>query len=340
SGLMKKYSFTIVMSILLCLIFCTPIGATTRTSLLKEELEANYMYYSVTIDELNKALKNDPKGFKKDKDGLKVVISGIMKKGSVFDEGKKIKMYDPDSSKVAIVDSSSKGMTAKAKKLKVNDIIAVYGTLKCSGIRDIEYSIEALNIVINPKTQIPNHQYAFIDETFFVGNKVDDLTPQKRITFYTPETWQNDFVKDSLTNNGVKGYQYFLNALDPQNLEYPENFYIFYFNNFQYLKKPTKNNSEWYNEKIEKKIIENITQKLGIEDKKKIKDIENVYGKEFDYYSTPYEPGNNEDYRLEFVFLPDNDGITCMLYLYFPKDGAFNHVKDVVYVINSLRVSS
>ena len=67
-----------------------------------------------------------------------------------------------------------------------------------------------------------------------------------------------------------------------------------------------------------------------------ISDIKDSNGTEFDYFATTYRPKDGNDYRLEFVFRPEEKGIICMLYLYYPKESAVKHVDDVIYVLETM----
>ncbi len=49
-----------------------------------------------------------------------------------------------------------------------------------------------------------------------------------------------------------------------------------------------------------------------------------------------YDSKDGNDYRLEFLFKPDQKGIVCMLYLYFPKEGEVVHTQDVAYVVMTM----
>ena len=150
------------------------------------------------------------------------------------------------------------------------------------------------------------------------------------------------FRSSPLTNNGVKGYQYSLNAISPvdkDSMEYPELFCIFYFINETYLKETLSKPTEWDIESIEKEIIKNIVPGLDENYRIDIDDISLHNGEEADYSTLTYKPKDGKGYRLEFVFRPDEKGITCMLYLYYPTDNAVRHTKEVAYVVETMKVS-
>ena len=154
-----------------------------------------------------------------------------------------------------------------------------------------------------------------------------------------PSSWSDKKVCSALTNNDVKGYQYYLNALPPYDTKKPEIFYIFYFENERYLEKPPKNANDGDNEYIEEAIVRNILQQFDEETKINVDDIKDFKGTEYDYFSKMIRVGGI-DYRAEFVFIPDNAGITCMMYLYFPSESSVHHTEEVAYVVETMKVNN
>ena len=139
----------------------------------------------------------------------------------------------------------------------------------------------------------------------------------------------------------MNGYQFFLHAIEPQDLEYPEIFYIFYFNYDQYLDAPPLKPTSGDHRDLEAVVLKNILQKLSGKfdiDIESIKIQKNYTDKDmkFDYCQTTYKPADGREYRLEFVFKPDNNGLVCMLYLYYPMYNTTNHIEEVSYVISSV----
>lgn len=176
-----------------------------------------------------------------------------------------------------------------------------------------------------------------ISDSVYKGRELTDMCSDGHVSIKVPESFMDDYVVSRLTNNGISGYQFALNALDPVNTEYPEMFYCFYFDYETYLDKPPAKPTDGDNEDIEKVIMKNIL--TGLEDtfRYKVTDITAANGVEYDYSSVTYRPADNNDYRLEFTFKPDSTGIVCMLYLYFPKAGAVNHLDEVTYAVESVR---
>lgn len=176
-----------------------------------------------------------------------------------------------------------------------------------------------------------------IGDSVYTGRELTDMCADGHVSVKVPESWMDDYVVSRLTNNGISGYQFALNALEPVNTEYAEMFYCFYFDYETYLDKPPARPTDGDNEDIEKVIMKNIL--TGLEDtfRFKVNDLAAANGVEYDYCSVTYRPADNNDYRLEFVFRPDSTGIVCMLYLYFPKAGAVNHTDEVTYAVESVR---
>lgn len=332
---MRKIRALIIALIILSLSLGIVAYAADQTARLKAGLQSDFLYYSVAIGELNNGQANNKKEFKKEYDKKFVVVSGEIKSDSVTSKGKKIMLYESGSQKVVNIDSSSKDVIDIANLLTSGSKITVFGKLSVTGFSDDSYEIIAQKISVGTSAVIPNHSYAYVDGKVYSGKRISDLS-DSQVTYYVPESWQNGYVKSALTNNDVKGYQYSLNAISPQNTDCPENFYIFYFNYETYLEKPPKNPTDGDNEDIEEVIIRNILQNLKDDFKISISDIKDANGVELDYFATTYRPKDGNDYRLEFVFKPTDKGIVCMLYLYYPKESAVRHVDDVVYVIETM----
>lgn len=335
---MKRARKIIILAVLICPIFSFAVCAEDQTRL-RSSLEDMQPYYSVTIEELNSSLKNNPKAFKESFDDRLVIVSGLIKTDSISEDKENVIIYGKGSEN-AVVKINTDDCLKLVGDLRANDKITVCGHVDCSGIKNIEYTVIADFICENG--DVTNHSYAYWDKenkkaTGYNGVLVDDLTDDQHITYRIPDSWQYEYVKSDLTNNGIKGYQYSLNALVPQNTAYPEIFYVFYFDNDTYLKKSVRNAPGWYNERIEKLIVKNIMSSLKEEEKIKIQDVETTNDIELDYCTMTNNPGGGTDtYRFEFLFKPDEKGITCMLYLYYPSDKAVNHLSDVVYVVDSL----
>jgi len=335
---MSKTKAIIATLIIMSMSFGVVVYAGDQAARLKAGLENDYLYYSVGISELHKEQEKDKKAFKTEYDDKYVVISGEIKSDSITSNGKKIILYEPETQQSTEIDSSSKNIVNIVNTLSSGDIVTVFGKLSVTGFSNDNYEIVAKSINNTASVMIPIHSYAFVDGNIYSGSKVSDLTSDNRVVYYIPSTWQNKYVKSVLNNNGVKGYQYSLNSISPQNTDYPENFYIFYFNYETYLEKLPNYLMDGDKEEIEKVIIRNILQNLSDDFKVSISDMKDSNGVEMDYYATTYRPKDGKDYKLEFVFKPDEKGIVCMLYLYYPMESAVRHVDDVVYVIETMEI--
>ena len=306
------------------------VGVNAR---LKAGIESNILYYSESIATLSSMNRLNLNGFKEKYDDRYVVVIGEIREDSVSSKGKELKLYEPQQDVAVTIDSSLEELMTTVKSLQVGDIITVYGRVELKGIRNDSFQIEAQSIT-KGEADLQKHLYFDRNGTVYQGKQISDLTADGRIRYSIPESWDSQYVVAPLTNNGVKGYQYFLNAVSPQQVEYPEIFYIFYFDYGRYLKDPPKNPSDSTIINIEEAIIKDNICKDQV-DKVKLTEVKDTNGNVYHYCNTTYPKQGKVQYRLEFVFIPDEKGIVCMLYLYYPKEEAIRHVDEVVYVIES-----
>lgn len=306
------------------------VGVNAR---LKAGIESNILYYSESIAALSSMQALNQNGFKKEYSDRFVAVVGEIRADSVDSKGKALKLYTPQQDASAIIDCSTDELMSAVKSLQVGDTVTVYGQVELKGILNDSYQIKAHSIT-KGESGLQKHLYSDRNGTVYQGKQISDLTADGRIQYSIPESWDSQYVVAPLTNNGVKGYQYFLNAVSPQQVEYPEIFYIFYFENGRYLKDPPKNPSDSTVMKIEEAIIKDNICKDQV-DKVKITEVKDTNGNVYHYCNTTYPKQGKVQYRLEFVFVPDEKGIVCMLYLYYPQEEAILHVDEVVYVIES-----
>ena len=328
---------TLTMTILMTL--ATNVSSKEQMARLKNCIENEKIYQLISVGELNKIMQ-DSSAVSTMFNFDQIAVIGKIKSGSITKEGKYFVLTDKSGE--CNVDSSVGKLKDKVNSYKDGDTLVVYGEPSVAGLSRGNYEVDAQIIELSPSKEAENAEYIYPGGTFFKGSEIGDLTNRNSVQFYIPNGWEEKRVCSPLINNGVKGYQYSLNAippLDKNSMEYPELFCIFYFINETYLKEPLENASEWDNENIEKEIIKNIVPGLDENFKINIDDITLQNGEEADYSTLPYRPKDGRDYRLEFVFRPDSKGITCMLYLYFPADYAVRHTKDVAYVVQTMKVS-
>lgn len=325
-GFAKK--FTACLLALVIVLFNTSVGAAEKTARLRSCMETVHMYQVFPIDFITSMAAESPNRFKSNYDDRYLAFTGQVKFGSVSDNRKSVKVYGPDH--YIEVDTSAQQVINIAGLLKPGDYVTVYGQVDGKEV-DAEY------LYINPDFELPSLQYVFYPDMVVEGENITDLAPDGHVSFSLPADWKNDYVMGRLTNNGVNGYQFFLNAIHPQNLNYAENFYIFYFTYETYLNPVKKNPDSADVRDIEGLVIKNILGVLSGDFKVDIQGIKRQDGAKLDYCTTVYKPADGNDYRLEFVFKPDSTGFVCMLYLYYPNDGAVSHLREVSYVINSIK---
>ena len=264
-GFVKK--FTACLLALMIVLFNTSVGAAEKTARLRSCLETVHMYQVFPIDFITSMAAESPSRFKDNYDDRYMAFTGQVRFGSVSDNHKSVKVYGPNH--YIEVDTSEQQVKNIAGLLKPGDYVTVYGQVDGKEV-DAEY------LYINPNFEIPSLKYVFYPDMIIDGETITDLAADGHVLFSLPEDWKNDYVMGRLTNNGVNGYQFFLNAISPQNLNYPENFYIFYFNYETYLN-PVKKSPDkydiWDNESI---VIKNILSTLSGDSKPSIFKMEHM----------------------------------------------------------------
>ncbi len=302
--------------------FCnSSVGAAEKTARLRECLENDHMYFVLTPDVLGRTnIKNYDDRF--------IAFTGLIKYSSVAANHKSVTVYGDSNS--VVVDTSASSVIGIVNQLTLGDRVTVYGQVDGS-------EVDAEHILINLENEPSVLSSVFFPDKELDEDSVNDLARDGHVEFRLPASWNNEYVMGRLTNNGVMGYQFFLNAISPQNRNYPENFYIFYFPYETYLDKVKKNMDSFDMEDIEELVINNILAPLSGKLDYDISTLKLSDGKKFDYCSTVYKPIDGNDYRLEFLFKHDDKGFVCMLYLYYPNDSAVNHLREVSYVVQTLR---
>jgi len=325
----------VIFFVLIIFIFNTSVGAAEEVARLKSCLENDHMYENYTVFILGSWIGASTTSFKNNFEGKYVTVSGRIGIYSVSSNRKKITLYsdNPDGDgeyKSIDVDTSDSSLAGTVSSIKPGDTVRVYG--KISSLQ-----IKAEHIVINPEFDFKTNSHVFYPDKVFDEETVTDLAGDGHVSFRLPAAWKSDFVMGRLTNNDVNGYSFFLNAISPQNLKYPENFYIFYFNFETYLDHPPKSPTKGDRMDIEGLIINNILENLSGSFNPKMTEITVFDGTKLDYCQTVYKPKDGNDYRLEFLFKPDNGGIICMLYLYYPNDTAVNHIREAAYLVQTIK---
>ena len=317
-------NFIAIFMVVLTFVSSTSVGAAEKTARLRNCLENDHMYFVLTPDVLGKTSL-------KGRDDKFIAFTGIIRYSSVnAGNHKEITVYGDNIG--VTVDTSAASVINMVSQLKLGDRVTVYGQVDGS-------EVDAEHLIINPENEPKILSYVFYPDKAYDEITITDLARDGHVSFKLPSSWDNDYVKGRLTNNDVNGYQFFLNAIYPQNLNYPENFYMFYFPYETYLDKVKKNMDSFDIEDIEELVIDNILQDLSGNFKIDITTMKLPDGSKYDYCSTVYRPADGNDYRLEFLFKNDSKGFVCMLYLYYPNDYAVNHLQDVAYVVQTLQVS-
>ncbi len=303
--------------------------AASLTGRLRTALEQDKFYKPATIEGINIDINLNHDKYERDYKNQFVVLTGTVKAGALSADRKKLTLYGSDSNKVE-VDTSD----AVVPALQTDDTIMVYG--KVVDNWGSGYTLKADMLVRNPSnTDLTATALSLAGRgTAYHGVLISD----DKLQFMVPDSWNSTYVKSVEKRNGTNVYQFSLNALEPLNTEFAEAFYAFYFTYETYLEGEPKNPSDSDKKTIEKEIVKNILQDTGADSSVKVNGAKTVGGKEFHYYTVSAKGEGNKDYRLEFVFVPDgNDkGTTCLLYLYFPQEGAVHHSEEAAFVVDSL----
>ncbi|MBR4780130.1 MAG: hypothetical protein IK014_02080 [Lachnospiraceae bacterium] len=331
---LKSITRKTVILLMLVLIFIFNTGGIWSTDMqgrLRDflENEHKYNYYPINpLENLYYNNKNKKNSFKDILTGTPyIAFTGTIK--SISSNRKEIKVSDNGAG--IKIDTSKDAIKGIVGSLYVGRKVTVYG--KTDGTE-----LDAEHISVDPLIESPTQKELYYpDKIVDKCEIIDDLAKDKHVSFEVPLSWKNDPATwGRLENNNVGGYQFFLNTMD-QNWDVPEFFYIFYFSYKTYLDKPPVNPTTGDHKDIEKKVLANILKDLSGSFDYKLDDIKIQNGAGLDYCLTTYRPADGKHYRLEFTFKPDNNGLVCMLYLYYPEDNTSNHIHEVSYVINSVK---
>lgn len=326
----------IITAALLVLLFGSNVEAADQTARLKDFIDKNHLYYSTDILSLNDEYRLNMDAFEKKYKDTYVVVTATIAYGAVSKNFKEVTI-NFGTPKV-IAKTSEKSVLSLAKQLKTGDKFTVYG--KIENVKKGSYAIDVEKAVINSEKELAASRYVYFEDDQINTTGYHDLTKDGHVVMNTPVSWNNNYVQGRLTNNGLAtnglngGYQFYLNAIKPQNMDYAENFYIFYFDYLTYLDPTYDKYTDGDREDIEELIIKNI---VGTPEAKLSVDAGNfeINGKKYDYCSNRYTVGD-KTYKLEFVFKPDsNKGLICMLYLYHAS-AASSHLKEVAYLVGTL----
>lgn len=288
-------------------------------SKLISSLKKNCIYYVTSIEGINA-----------DYEGLCVIVYGNISK---MDDSKK-EVIIKEGKRECKLDTSAKAVKSIVENLKGNERLMVYGKIKEKGKKDEIYTITVDKVEISTGAEYEIGSYIFPEK--MVTEKKETID-KEGVSFLTYKEWDNEKVRDYLEDNeNTKGYQYYLNVLSEKNYDSPELFYIFYFRKNNFLE-----NDLWIteNRRIELAIINNILCKeTPLNWWANNNDIKNIKcGDESDvhYYTKLCRVAENKSVTLEFVFIPDDDGIVCTLYLHSPNID--EHAEQVAFVIESIR---
>lgn len=328
----KAHKVTVLLLLVLIFVFSTGgIFTTDQQGRLRYFLENEHLYNYYPMSPLENLYNNN----KNKKNSFKSILTGTPyiaftgKVKSISSNKKEIWVYDTGYG--IKVDTSKEDVKSIVGNLYVGRKVTIYGKIDST-----EVDAEHIN-VDTPLEYATQKSLYYPDKLADNYENINDLAKDMHVSFEVPSTWKSDPATwGRLNNNNVGGYQFFLNTLD-QNWDSPEFFYIFYFTYQTYLDKPPLNPTEGDHEDLEERVMDNILKSLSGSFKYDIDDVKIQNETEVDYCQMTYKPSDGKHYRLEFTFKPDNKGLVCMLYLYYPDDASSNHIHEVSYVINSVK---
>ena len=334
---LNRFRHMIALLAVLAVAVAVPIYARDHAARLKECLQTDYMYYACSIATLNHEQRTNKEAFRNNYDDRHIVLSGLVTVNSISGNQTEITVKDENNNLCTVVTSAS-DMKQIVAGMSVGEQVTVYGMLNVTGWLSDSYQIIARKLTAKASNQFTPGSYVFYADETYNAAPVKSLTAADTVEYSIPAAWDNEYVSAKLTNNGVSGYQYFLNAIAPQNTEYPEIFSIFYFDYETYLEKVPVDPTAGDKKDIEEAIIRNILQNQDSNFRISVETVKDANNGKLDYYSTTYRPKDGRDYRLEFLFKSGKKGIVCMLYLYYPTEAAVKHVREVAYLIETMRV--
>lgn len=331
---LKSISRKMVILLMLILVFVFTTGGVVTTKSqgrLRDFLENEHMYQYYPLSPLENMYHNN----KNKKDSFKSILTGtpyIAFTGyvnSIASNQKQINVFESGSG--IKIDTSKEEVKKIVSTIGFGSRVTVYG--KIDGTE-----VDAEHIKVDSGVEYATQKRLYYPDNLLENcETITDLAKDQHVSFEIPSAWKSDLTTwGKLENNKVDGYQFFLNTLD-QNWDNPEIFYIFYFKYETYLDKPPVDPSGRDLMYIEKLIMRNILTKLPVTSEYEIDDFIIQNGAEVDYCLKNYRPKDGRDYILEFTFKPDNKGLVCMLYLYYPNGDTNNHIHEVSYVINSVK---
>ncbi len=325
-------AISLLLTVCMLLSYHVDVFAAQSKARLRDCIESSELCLIVSVDELLDAASAGDESYN---EKLVALTGKIDEVGGSFKTFTLIQ-----GEKKITVDVIDKGTIEQLSKFKKGDDICVYGKVQ---IAAKQASVIASMVRNGKGLSLDFGAYVYegeIDE--IKATEITGLSSlSSKIKYYVPDAWDNEKVCYPLTNNGVRGYQYYLNVLT-QNTKYAELFYIFYFDNEEYLKDPVEDASIVENKNIEAAIIMNILPDENIiYPQAQIKTLKGTGDVEVQYYDTTCKTqskSGKKEYNVEFVFKPDSNGIVCMLYLYYPGDKSKenDHAGEVGYVVKTL----
>ena len=289
----KSVICLMIVTVLITLLCGSDVEAADQSAKLKDFIDRTHLYYSTTIFALNEEFRQNRTVFENKYEGSCVVVTGDIVTGAVSKNYKEVTIHFGNPKVIAI--TSDKTILSIAKRLKTGDKFTVYGKIK--SVKKDSYEIEVERALINSDKELALSKYIYFEDDSINTLQYRDLAADGHIVMNVPEKWNNKYVQGRLTNNGLAsngkngGYQFFLNAIKPQNKDYAENFYIFYFDYQTYLDPTYSTYSKGDREDIEELIIKNI---VGTPETKLSVDAENfeINGTKYDYCSNRYTVSN------------------------------------------------
>ena len=291
-------------------------------------------YKSCDTDALSEAVNSGDKDYSGKYLGTDVVIAGeIVSVGS----GSAVVRTGKGTSVTVNCDKAILSKYSEKNKIKA------YGVISAN--KKNALVLKAKYIVGTTATQIPEGYYIHgpgtpeIDRSYTTSKSVHKTISDGRVSYDIPNTWTaceaglEDKNKIFNLNDVSDANCYYLNSLTGNNVT--ECFVIFDLDYKEYLY-----GSDWgYTQVIEKTIVSNIcryNKALSLDSFIRkamlnftVEKPKNNIGLDADYYVGAY----NNEYSVEFVFVPESDHMCVMMYIHKSDISARD---DVLYVVRTV----
>ncbi len=325
----KRYGIALFMAVLLTLGSFVSYAGSSLTLNASEKV----VYQNMEAGMILSAYAHDEKGAALLFHGKNYVIWG--KLTAVSSDRTSLSVTDVDGETGLTLSCTGEEAVSGLEDLEVGDSVKVYGKLSIVTWPKSSISLSAKRVEPAVGSPASMDTFNLLDGTSRSKNSMKERTIGDRdFVYYIPEAWTA--VEYSLPN--VPGYQYKLNNLSGKGSA--ESLFLFYVDS-SYLERPGDIGKT---AQVQKAIIRNIlgNDSLSIRPDYSFLDSDISMSKikadycSFTGYVGWYEDPNHHNYRVEFLFLPqdEGDGVRALLYVYNTGD----HVSDILFLMRMMEI--